>query len=399
MFQALIIKILAKINIWIGFLLRKRRVPYNPSEIKTILVKRTDRIGDAVVSLPLLLELNKHFKITILTSRYNNFFLKKFFETEIFTEKPLSFSQSVKMLSNSLLASFQNKENNTPRYDLFLDLSGLRELDIFLRIKKDNLCKYYASFNMGVWNRMLDYAYPGYPVLFAKKHILDSCKELISGALNMDIDIPDFIDLSDKMDNPDNFEGKDFILLNISGIEKFRGPSPKIYAEIINAVNFAGEFVIMDEPRRPHFEEFKKYIKNDNIIYLDREFSLWELLHIASNSRLYIGSDSGISHLLQIPTNAILFFGNPAQEVWRPYSKNPYREKTERGIIIAETRTSNNLIKKVIYRKTWCKPCFDFGCQKPRCLSISPNIAARELDSTIKGIFRIDKTYFKNSAR
>ena len=165
------------------------------------------------------------------------------------------------MLSNSLLTSFQNKENNAPQYDLFLDLSGLRELDIFLKIKKDNLCEYYTSFNMGAWNRLLDYAYPGYPVLFAKKHILDSCKELISGALNLDLNIPDYLDLSDKMEIAGDFNGKNFILVNISGIEKFRGPSPKTYAEIINAVNFDGELVIMDEPRRPHFEEFKKYIK------------------------------------------------------------------------------------------------------------------------------------------
>ncbi|MEK6647280.1 MAG: hypothetical protein AABY84_11475 [Candidatus Firestonebacteria bacterium] len=368
----------------------KRSISYDPSEIKTILVKRTDRIGDAVVSLPLLLELNKHFKITILASEYNNFFLKKLFETKVFTEKPLNFNQSIKMLSNSLLTSFQNKKDNTPQYDLFLDLSGLRELDIFLKIKKDNLCKYYISFNMGIWNRMLDYAHPGYPVLFSKKHILDSYKELISGALDIDIDIPDCTDVSDKMEKPNDFNGKGFILVNISGIEKFRGPSSKMYAEIINEINFNGEFVIMDELERPHFEEFKKYIKKGNIIYLDREFSLWELLYISSKSKLYLGSDSGISHLLQIPTNAILFFGNPPQEVWRPYSKNPYRNKTERDIIIEETKTSSNLIKKIIYGRAWCRPCFDFGCQKPQCLSFSRNIVTSELNSTIKELFQID---------
>jgi len=389
MFQAFIIKILAEINIWIGFLLRKRHILYNPAEIKTILIKRTDRIGDAVISLPLLLELSKRFKATVLTSRYNDFFLKEFLETKIFTEKPLSFTQSIKIIINSFFASRENEKNNIPRYDLFLDLNGLRELDIFLKIKRANLCKYYASFNMGIWSRLLDYTHPRYPALFAKKHILDSYKELIKGALDIDMNFPDFIDLSDKIKKSDSFSKKDFILINISGIEKFRGPSPKVYAEIINKISFAGEFVIMDELGRPHFEEFKKYIKRSNIIYLDGEFSLWELLHIASNSRLYIGSDSGISHLLQIPTNAILFFGNPAQEVWRPYSRNPYKNKSERDIIIAETKTSNNLIKKVIYNKVWCRPCFDFGCQEPRCLSFSLNIVIRELNSTIKGLFQI----------
>ena len=388
MFQAFIIKILAEINIWIGFLLRKRHILYNPAEIKTILIKRTDRIGDAVISLPLLLELSKRFKATVLTSRYNDFFLKEFLETKIFTEKPLSFTQSIKIIINSFFASRENEKNNIPRYDLFLDLNGLRELDIFLKIKRANLCKYYASFNMGIWSRLLDYTHPRYPALFAKKHILDSYKELIKGALDIDMNFPDFIDLSDKIKKSDSFSKKDFILINISGIEKFRGPSPKVYAEIINKISFAGEFVIMDELGRPHFEEFKKYIKRSNIIYLDGEFSLWELLHIASNSRLYIGSDSGISHLLQIPTNAILFFGNPAQEVWRPYSRNPYKNKSERDIIIAETKTSNNLIKKVIYNKVWCRPCFDLGCKKLQCLIFSRSTILEELNLTIKELFK-----------
>ena len=382
------IKIFARINLWVGLLLRKRRILYNHAEIKTILVKRTDRIGDAVVSLPLLLELNKHFKITILTSEYNNFFLKKLFETEIFTEKPLSFNQSIKMLSNSPLTSFQNKKNNTPQYDLFLDLNGLRELDIFLKIKNDNLCKYYIGFNLGIWNRILDYAHPGYPVLFSNKHILDSCKELVSGALNIDIDIPDFTNLSDKMENTHSFNEKNFILVNISGIDKFRGPSPKMHAEIINEINFDGKLIIMDELGGPHFEEFKKYIRKSNIIYLDRELSLWELLYISSQSRLYLGSDSGISHLLQIPTNAVLFFGDGMQKVWRPYSKNPYKNRSEHDIIIAETKTSNNLIKKVIYNKVWCRPCFDLGCKKMQCLIFPRSTILEELNLTIKELFK-----------
>src|SRR3990167_3468402 len=112
MFHVLIIKILARTNLWVGFLLMKRHISYNPAKIKTILIKRTDRIGDAVISLPLLLELSKRFKVTVITSRYNDFLLKEFLETKIFTERPLSFIQSIKMIINFFFASRENEKNN-----------------------------------------------------------------------------------------------------------------------------------------------------------------------------------------------------------------------------------------------------------------------------------------------
>ena len=215
------------------------------------------------------------------------------------------------MLSNSLLTSFQNKENNAPQYDLFPRFKRLTGIRYILKNQKRII--YVNIIQVLIWEHGIVWLITrvsGIPCSFREKHILDSCKELISGALNLDPNIPDYLDLSDKMEIAGDFNGKNFILVNISGIEKFRGPSPKTYAEIINAVNFDGELVIMDEPRRPHFEEFKKYIKRTILFIWIENFLYGELLHIASNSRLYIGSDSGISHLLQIPTNAILFFGN-----------------------------------------------------------------------------------------
>lgn len=363
-----IIKIFAKINLWIGLSFKKKKSVSNFSNIKSILIKRTDRIGDVVVTLPLLLELSKYFKVIVLTSELNDSFLNNFVETKIFATEPLDFINSIRAIAGSFFRGLRIRKKNIPQYDICLDLNGIRELNIFLEIIRDNLCKHYISFNMGIWNLFLDYSYSGYPVLFSKKQLLESCVALVKDALGVDVAPADYIDFSSKMVKPHDFNLENFVLVNIAGIEKFRGPSPKMYAEMVSAFGFKGKFVIMDEPGRPHFEEFKKHIKKDNVIYLDGDFSLWELLYVSSKSIVYIGADSGISHLLQVPTNAVLFFGTGAQAVWKPYSKNPYSRNQIRDIIIDETVNSRGLRKKIIYASVWCRPCFDIGCKNKRCL-------------------------------
>jgi ADP-heptose:LPS heptosyltransferase len=323
----------------------------------------------------------------VLSARYNDFFLNKFLPTRIFTEKPLSFFGSIKMLPANLFSFFQKKRKALPEYDLFLDLNGIRELDIFLKVKEQNLCRYYASFNMGIWNGLLDYADKKYPVIFTKDHIIDSCKRLVKDALGLRIDIADDnVELSDKMVKPEGFDIEKFILLNISGQEQHRGPAARFYAVMINILGFKGKVVVMDELGRPHLKEFENQLTADNVIYLDKDYSLWELAFIASKSLLYIGADSGVSHLLQRPTNALLFFANSPSEVWRPYSKNPYTRRKLEGIIIDETKTSQGLHKKIIHCYTWCQPCFDIGCHHKKCirrLEKEKEIIASEIEEMV----------------
>ncbi len=381
MFNHFIIKIFAKFIQLSGIIFRKRRLPCDHQEIRRILINKTDRIGDAVVTLPLLLELNKVFDVTVFSSRYNDFFLKEFLHTEIAVDKPLEFSGVIRMLFRRFLFLFEKSKETLPKYDMYLDLDGIKELNVFLKVKERKLCKYYVSFNMGIWNLFLQYSHPGYSVLFSRKHILDSYKDLIKAALGVNVDIPDYIDLSSKMVPVEGFDRAGFILVNIGGAEKFRGPSPDKYAEIINRLDFNGEIVVMDEIGRPHIEEFKKHINKNNITYLNKDYSVWELLFIASKSKLYVGADSGITQLLQIPVNAFIFFGTGSPQVWKPYSKNVYVKKKIKGTIIEETRNSQGITKKIAYKPVWCRPCFDLGCRERRCLGFDVSLIVQEIES------------------
>jgi ADP-heptose:LPS heptosyltransferase len=331
------------------------------------------------------LELSKHFDITVLTSKYNDFILRDFLKTKIFIDSPLPFSEVIKMIAKSIF-SFRPTGSplKAPEYDLYLDLNGIKELNIFMDIKKRNLCRYYVDFNLGPWNLFLDYAAKGNSVLFSKKQILDSYRDLVKGSLGLDIDVPDYVELGSKGIMPQDFNIEEpYILINISGFDKYRGPSPKFFAKVVDALNFKGKIVVMDDLGRPNLTHFRQAVQNNTVVYLDKNYSPWELLAIAGKSLLYIGSDSGISHLLQIPVSAALFFGNPPALVWRPYSKNEYTKSIEHKTIIEKTTTSHKLHKMIIYNQLWCGTCFDIGCRAKTCLEFDINFTAGEINKLI----------------
>ncbi|MEI6631843.1 MAG: hypothetical protein WCL25_04445, partial [bacterium] len=280
MLKNLSLKILAYLVLIIGNIFRRKR-HIDPGLVKTILINRTDRIGDAVVSLPFLLELNKRFKITVLTSQYNDLVLKDIVNTQVFTDTPLPLAKAIGR-AFSLIFSFNPaiKKNKEPKYDLYLELIGISAIDTFLKIKAQNLCRYYAGFNLGPWNLLLDYSMGQNPVLFSKKHILDSYRTLLKDSLGLDIEINDTVNLDQYLKKPADFSlGPAYLLLNISGGDKFRGPGLENYAAILNKLEFQGPVVVMDELSQPNLEEFKKYVKRENLYYLERDYSIWELAY------------------------------------------------------------------------------------------------------------------------
>ncbi|MDD5583876.1 MAG: hypothetical protein PHV55_02315 [Candidatus Omnitrophica bacterium] len=388
MFLSFIFKICATINLWIGLLLRRRKPAYNFKDIRSILIKRTDRLGDAVVTLPLVTELGKRFEVTVLSSSNNDYFLKEFVRTRIVSTQPLGFIDGIKMIAKSIMRLGEKSDAAQPAFDLCLDLNGVRELDIFLNIRSAHLCRYHSGFNLGLWNGLLDYSEKNYPVLFTHRPLLETCRTLAQNALGVTLELPDHVDFSPRMHKPSDFNVTgDFVLVNIAGAEKFRGPSVYDYAAIVNELNFDGSVVIMDELGTPHIEEFKKFSRKEKIIYLERDHTIWELLYVSSRSRLYIGSDSGITNLLQIPAHAFIFYGTGDHEVWRPYSKNPYAGRRSKGMMVEESVNSCGFKKKIVYIPKGCRPCFDLGCPGYSCVRhMEPHVIAEEINGMLHGI-------------
>lgn len=363
------IKILAKINLRIGLLLRRKNPHPCATEIKTILIKRADRIGDAAVTLPLLLELKKHFDVTVLTSKYNDFLLSKFVKTRIAVVSPHSVKESIAIFMRSVRkGSLAKSEKPKPAFDLFLDLGGIRGLDIFFRIRRQGECKFYAGFNIGIWSRLLDYSEKGYPALFSQRNILESYQALIKGALHKELDMPDYLDLSGFEIKPsDFFLNENFIVVNVSGYENFRGPSVFLYSELFKKLKFNGVIFVIDSPGLPNIKKLRGVEVPENVLFSKRDYSLQELCYIVRRSELYVGADSGITQLLQFQTHSVIFFGCGDHLVWKPYAETLYSRRTINGLIVEETKSSAGKIKKILYYEVPCRPCFDLGCKKRNC--------------------------------
>ncbi len=386
MLLSLLVKFFSRINLLLGLVLRRRR-KIDLREIKTILVNRCDRLGDAIVSLPLLLELHKRFAVTVLTSKYNDSILRGFLKTEVFIESPAFFWDSIKMMFVNLLCLLRLKKTSAVnQYDLYLDLMGIRGLDTFLKVREKNLCRYYAGFNLGLGNLFLDYAASQNPALFSRINLVDSYRRFLRESLQLDLDVPDYTDLTSKMAGLNDFNlSPPYILVNIAGFNKFRGPSAETYARVINEIDFPGTFVIMDDRDCPDIPAFKKYVEKNNLYYLEGNYSLWQLACLAHSSSLYLGSDSGISQFLGQTTHSVIIFGTGDHRVWRPYSRNPYLKKKADGLVVEETRNSAGQIKKIIYSPVACRPCFDFGCRGWRCIRrLDFQVLAREISLTLR---------------
>jgi len=371
MIRSIIIKILAKLFLFLGCFLRHSKAAYDFSKIRKILINKCDRFGDAVVTLPLLFELQKYYDITVLTSERNDEFLKRFVRTRKFIDDPRSFLDVLMMLFKNFGIFGRKKGKVVPEYDLYLDLNGIKELDVFRRVWGENLCLRHVSFNMGPWNLLLDYSHPDYSVLFSHKHILESYRELIRAALGRDIPIRDYYDLRNYAVIPAELPKGDFIIINIAGYEKFRGPSLAFFAELIKQCSSHITCFILDELGRPHLAALKEKLCHVLNVYLpERDFSVWELLGLVSRAKFYIGADLGVSHLMQSQTNAILFFGDQRAIVWRPYSQAQYEKRVlSGGFVIEQMINSEGLLKVVIYSQGNCRQCFDIGCLHPKCVN------------------------------
>jgi ADP-heptose:LPS heptosyltransferase len=379
MFKSAVIKILGFLAL--AFFVRRRKI--DAGDLKTMLVNRADRLGDAIISLPLLLELSRRFEVTVLTSQYNDFLLRGFFKTQVIVDKPPTVSGFIKKIFANLFSfGYLQKSNTPPRYDIYLDLIGIKGLSTFLRVRKENLCRYYIGFNMSVWSRLLDYSYRS-AVELSKTNVTTAAQRLLKESLHLTVDIPDHVDLTSKMIPPAEFKAvPPYILVNIAGFDKFRGPSPQMYARLVDSLKFEGTVVIMDELNRPNIDGFKRAVQRKNIVYLERDYSIWELLYISKHALLYVGSNSGITNILQVPAHCVIFFATTTTTVWNPYSRNLYLKKKTGRTTVEETTTSAGLVKKIIYRPVWCRPCYDIGCRGYRCIKdMDMEAVASEINS------------------
>lgn len=334
----------------------------------SIIINRSDRLGDAAITIPLLLSLKKNFNITVISSEYNNeVFTRAGIKTIVLHSIP-SYFQTTSWRNwfvqkyRWLFGRSQLQKSNATVFDVYLNFVGSPQAQLQTGINYT----FSVGFVFGVYGIRHDIAVRnfhnyGYCAMMIKMIRVIKPDFVFDPSIH-DLDV--FIDRTVKIKKyipHSKFQvfhigGADSRLVNISSV-----------VELLN--RFSIPTVVIDAPGQPQINRIKPYLTNTSLLLVEEDFSLFELLSLSADSRciLYLGFDSGNSHFLHVPTNCLLFFTCGDHKSWRPYTGSEWKKEYLNQDTVIETSIIGNTIKSISYRELWCRPCFDIQCRKHPC--------------------------------
>jgi len=326
----------------------------NENKIRSVLINRSDRIGDAVTTIRLINALKEKFEdVTVLASEKNLFVFKEnkalnvIIKSKEATEKNYTnrniITAGIYFLTKLISKRNSIAENEKKKYDLIIDFFGTGEP----LIKEFYPARYIIGPNKGI----LSIAYSSfYKTSFPLSQLsaVESCKQMLAECLGISITISD--------SPPDNFlKLKQKQIMIFVGCVPARNISYEKWKEIILNASKLARCVVADDPTQEIISKLKEdndIIVNNNIELIVGEKTLDYLANVANRSKLLIIIDGGAEHYLQRYTNAFVIYtvGLPIQ--WKPYSSNNYRIlRLPDEHVYEETETSNGLKKMVFYKQ------------------------------------------------
>ncbi len=393
-----LIRLVVKTTKGIGKLIASvRNKDLKQIEVRKILVNRSDRIGDAIITLPFLLELKKQgYELTIMTSTYNDFILNRFFPTI-----PLDYSvvsqenkpnllgeECVQRIKDTLqLIGSRSSKDKEHEFDIFLDLMlGEKSPEGIYYAYKNKLCKYYIGCNKGPLNIFQDYSLKKTLIELQELDIIQYYEKLLDDSLGIKIKTPDYINLEVFEKHPQkgfNFRFP-FGVVFIGGESK-RNLTVEQWKILIERLAEDINLVVIDDPKNLMLPKIKDVVRNKNVYFIKNSYNLFELLSLTKKAKFFIGMDGGGSHILSLPTNAVMIFTSEMKNPFCPHSNNSYKTILSKNAFnIEETKTSAGLIKAVAYKSLSCRPCFvKFECPKRECIQ---GIDVELIAGYVKGI-------------
>ncbi|MBZ0204034.1 MAG: glycosyltransferase family 9 protein [Ignavibacteria bacterium] len=97
--------------------------------------------------------------------------------------------------------------------------------------------------------------------------------------------------------------------------------------------------------------------------------SLNDIIPVAAASRLLLCYDGGQVHLLSQFVRTVAIFGPGSVDLWKPFEFEDYA--LERTFIsgMKVIKSKGAFGHKAVYLPVWCSPCFDIGCESKLCLN------------------------------
>gem|GEM_PF-2126907 len=377
---------------------------------KIILFIRNDRIGDAMVTLPILRDLKLNYpelKIDVLISKRNEFLfnnLKYVDDTIIFSPdgwerenlpkfpyKLFFIGHIIQFIQFYLIPSlFDHKFKEDIRnlknrkYDAAIDLVGSRRY-IFL---SKSISKFTVGSKVfGLFWLYSNYINTNWVSNDDKDFMTKKIEDAMTSAFDFEFikrDKSDFEFIKRDKSEPlieqkppiNNKEFKFFIHLGGSEFRKF---NPEKELELIKSLSNE-KLLVTDGYGTDNFLNIQKKLSENQNVKFKLYNKITDILEDISKCEYLICYDGGQAHYLSQYIKTIIIFGSGSMNLWKPYecsgSMNlwkPYEfeeyellKKFDNGVIAIKSKGEFGHI--AIHRPMWCNPCFDIGCELKPCI-------------------------------
>ncbi len=347
-----------------------------------LLFFRNDRIGDAMVTLPVLRDLKKNYpdiEIDILVSSRNKFVFNNFDYVDEIIEYDrrlddlnriykipvlgsalqFIFLIAIPYLTNKNIRVKINKLRNK-NYDAAIDLVGLKRNLLLGKILTDFTI---GPKSLGAYIFYDYYMDDNWVTAKDKDFITKKIEFVLKDSLGL-IFYTNIKDshLTNYSLNDENKEIYDIIYHR--GSPELRRFSFDKEIEILKLLD-RYKILVTDSGSNEQYENLKGIFGSIDFKIFH---SLEELSLICHNSKILLCYDGGQAHYLSQFIKTVTIFGPGSVNLWRPYEFEDY-------ILLAKDKNGCEALKSngkhghiVINYPIWCRPCFDTGCKDRVCL-------------------------------
>ncbi len=350
-----------------------------------IVIFRNDRIGDAIVTLPVLRDLKLNYpniKIDVLTSKINKFVFQNLdyidnaiefdwqpSDLKIYYKFPF-FGSFIQFLRYNIIPTiFSSEKRNLikylikKKYDVSIDLVGLKRNILLSKLISDFSA---GPKKFGVYFLYDYYIDSNWVTLFDSVFMTNKIEKVIKGGLNINFEKRNY-ELPLLKINPSPSTIKKYDIVFHIGTLKHRMLSLNKEIEIIKYLDKFNILVFDSGKSNKYLKLQKEFegVKNIDFRVFD---SFEQAAETCAFAKVLICYDGGQAHYLSQYVKTLVLFGPGSVDLWKPYEFADYNPlcEDENG---CKAIISNGEKKHIaIFFPIWCRPCFDVGCSEKICL-------------------------------
>jgi len=373
--------------------------PYNGLPGK-ILVLRNDRIGDAMVTLPVLRDIKLNYpeiKIHVLASLRNRFvFEGKEYIDDVFVLEPSIWKKENAVFNIPLIGRLLEtiflfvlpyrfdpefraeidrfREEN---YDAAMDLSGAR-----LNLK---LARKISSYTVGsmLFGRFWLYSFyinTNWVSQYDRDFMTRKIEKCFMAAFGFRFDKRDETPVLKLATPPE----KDFDIMFHLGTTELRKLNFEREKELVE--RFSGlRLLVTDAGPTDRFRHYSESCKDRPNIEFKLYRHLSDAAKDAARCKILVCYDGGQALYLSQFVTTLVIFGPGSVHLWKPYEFRDYIDMKNWKNGVKAIQSTGKYNHTAIYYPVWCSPCYDIGCQTRPCME---KISTAQIDEVIEELIK-----------